>query len=76
MPQIYVTAATREPPHAVVMWRERVTLADFESNHFTAQLIERLRWAVGDSHAAEQTSRAAGNTGDINGTKATAPERS
>jgi hypothetical protein len=54
MPQILVTAATLDAPDKLVMWRERITLSDFESDHFTALLLERLRWAVADSHAAEQ----------------------
>lgn len=37
---------------------ERVTVPDFESEHFASQLIDRLRWAVGDAHQAEQTGRA------------------
>jgi hypothetical protein len=35
-----------------------VNVADFESDHFAAQLVERLGWAVGDAHEAEQGSRA------------------
>jgi hypothetical protein len=52
MPQIIVTADNltdgREPP---VMFRERVNVRDFESDHFAAQLVERLGWAVGDADA-------------------------
>ncbi|HWC87840.1 MAG TPA: hypothetical protein VG388_14985 [Solirubrobacteraceae bacterium] len=36
------------------MLRERVTLDDLESDHFAAQLVERLGWAVGDAHAMER----------------------
>ena len=43
MPQIIVTsdhgAALGE---GAVMFRERVTVADFESDHFAMQLVERL----------------------------------
>jgi hypothetical protein len=35
------------------MLKERVNLADFESDHFAAQLVERLGWAVSDAHDAE-----------------------
>jgi hypothetical protein len=35
------------------MLRERVNVADFESDHFAAQLVERLGWAVSDAHEAE-----------------------
>jgi hypothetical protein len=54
MPQIIVTADKlpdgREPP---VMFRERVNVRDFESDHFAAQLVERLGWAVGDADAVD-----------------------
>jgi hypothetical protein len=33
---------------------ERVTQADFESQHFAGQLLERLGWAVGDAHERER----------------------
>jgi hypothetical protein len=36
------------------MFTERVTVSDFESGHFQAQLVERLGWAVGDAAAVEQ----------------------
>lgn len=55
MPQIIVTAnwpaEDGEPP---IMFRERVSVSDFESQHFTAQLAERLGWAVGDADDFER----------------------
>jgi hypothetical protein len=55
MPQIIVTADrltdTGEPP---VMFRERVSVRDFESDHFATQFIERLGWAVGDADAVDR----------------------
>ncbi len=55
MPQIIVMAdrpgASNEAP---VMLRERVTSRDFESEHFAAQLVERLGWAVEDAHEVQQ----------------------
>jgi hypothetical protein len=36
------------------MLRERVSLADLESDHFAAQLVQRLEWAVGDAHEVER----------------------
>jgi hypothetical protein len=56
VPQIIVTAdkATEDGERAV-MFTERVTVHDFESDHFQAQLVERLGWAVGDAHAVEQS---------------------
>jgi len=57
MPQIIVTAdgpaVDGKPP---IMFRERVSVSDFESQHFTAQLAERLGWAVGDADELERRS--------------------
>jgi hypothetical protein len=54
MPQIIVTADhAAERGEGGVMLRERVSIADFESDHFAAQLVERLGWAVSDAHDAE-----------------------
>jgi hypothetical protein len=46
--------AARHQGEEAVMLRERVSLADLESDHFAAQLVERLGWAVGDAHEVEQ----------------------
>jgi hypothetical protein len=40
------------------MLRERVSVADLESDHFAAHLVERLGWAVGDAHELERESLA------------------
>jgi hypothetical protein len=55
MPQIIVTAS--EPSEGTdqsVMLRERVSAEDFESDHFQAQLVQRLEWAVADAAELEQ----------------------
>ena len=55
MPQIIVTADRGAAfGEGAVTLRERVTVADFESEHFASQLVERLGWAVGDAHDAER----------------------
>ena len=55
MPQIIVTAdKTDGPGENAVMLRERVNVTDFESDHFAAQLVERLGWAVNDATEVEQ----------------------
>ena len=55
MPQIIVTADRAvDGMDAPVMLRERVNLSDFESDHFRAQLAERLGWAVEDAHELQQ----------------------
>lgn len=54
MPQIIVTADNpRAHGERAVMFTERVSSSDFESDHFQAQLVERLGWAVGDADALE-----------------------
>lgn len=40
-----------------VMLSERIGVGDLDSEHFRAQLLERLGWAVGDAHAVEQADR-------------------
>ena len=37
------------------MHSERVNAEDFESDHFQAQLVERIGWAVTDAHEVETT---------------------
>lgn len=55
MPQIIV-AADRGAAfgEGAVTFRERVNVTDFESEHFAAQLVERLGWAVEDADVAER----------------------
>ncbi len=54
MPQIIVTADRNdERGEGAVLLRERVNVADFESDHFASQLVERLGWAVSDADEAE-----------------------
>jgi hypothetical protein len=55
MPQIIV-AADRGAAfgEGAVTFRERVNVADFESQHFATQLVERLGWAVEDADDAER----------------------
>jgi hypothetical protein len=56
MPQIIVTADRgSERPEGSVMLRERINVTDFESDHFAAQLVERLGWAVTDADEVEQS---------------------
>lgn len=64
MPQIIVIAdQPAGDGEAAVMFRERVTVSDFESGHFTTQFVERLGWAVGD--ADEYAQRAVGDGGEL-----------
>jgi hypothetical protein len=61
VPQIIVLAdSARQQGEEAVMLRERVTMADLESDHFAAHLVERLGWAVGDAHEIEREPGASG----------------
>jgi hypothetical protein len=68
MPQIIVTtdrgAAFGE---GAVTLRERVTVADFESDHFATQLVERLGWAVGDADEVERVGEPAYDPAEVEG---------
>jgi hypothetical protein len=52
MPEIIVTAAA-QPDEQPVLLRERITARDLESDHFAAQLVERVGWAVLDADEIE-----------------------
>jgi hypothetical protein len=52
MPEIIVTAGARQDEQPVLL-RERITPRDLESDHFAAQLVERLGWAVLDADEIE-----------------------
>jgi hypothetical protein len=57
VPQIIVTADSAAAfGEGAVTLRERVSVADFESEHFATQLVERLGWAVADADEAERIS--------------------
>ncbi len=54
MPQIIVTAGDRaDLTDGTLTLRERINASDFESDRFAANLLERLRWAVGDANEVE-----------------------
>ena len=50
-------------PGGVVTLDERVTSADLRSGHQSAQLIERVGWAVHDADDAERADGEAGGSG-------------
>ena len=53
MPQIIVVADQGESERAIV-FRERVTSLDFETQHSANQLLQRFQWAVADAHEVER----------------------
>lgn len=63
MPEIIITAAGVPAPERGerdVLLRERVNCADFESERFAANLLERLEWAVADATELERRGRITG----------------
>jgi hypothetical protein len=55
MPQILIATDDRQESGTTVVYRERLDLDDLESDHFSAQLIERVGWAVLDADEIEHT---------------------
>lgn len=53
MPQILVVTDQNDEPDRTVVYRERVSLSDLESEHFSGQLVERVGWAMLDADELE-----------------------
>ena len=53
MPRIIVRAEPSDDQEGAVLLQERVSPQDFESDHFSHQLIQRVGWAVADAGAME-----------------------
>jgi hypothetical protein len=53
MPQILVVTDAREDTTDAIVYRERISLSDLESDHFSGQLVERVGWAVLDADELE-----------------------
>ena len=63
MPEIIVTAlgaTTSEVGEINVTLRERLNAADFDSERFAANLVERIEWAVSDAVDMERRGRITG----------------
>ncbi len=54
MTQILVVADAPQDSGKAVVYRERISPTDLESDHFSGQLIERVGWAVLDADQLEQ----------------------
>jgi len=60
MPRIIVMSEPNVEPEGAITLDERVSSADLRSGHHSAQLIERVGWAV---HDADDVERADGEAG-------------
>jgi hypothetical protein len=54
MPRIIVTAEPTRDPDAAMLLDERIAASDLESDHFAAQLIERIGCALFDADDTER----------------------
>jgi hypothetical protein len=57
MPQILVVADPPQEGGSTVVYRERISTSDLESDHFSGQLVERVGWAVVDADRLEAPPR-------------------
>ena len=64
MPQIIVVTEPRDADSTVV-YRERVSLSDLESDHFSGQLVERVGWAMQDADELERKDGPEGSGGFV-----------
>jgi hypothetical protein len=56
MPQILVTTdTTSDDAREAVLLKERISLPDLESDHFSERLLERLGWALVDADDVEHS---------------------
>ncbi|HSJ17898.1 MAG TPA: hypothetical protein VK920_07380 [Solirubrobacterales bacterium] len=53
MPRIIVMSRSSARADAITL-DERISTTDLGSGHYSAQLIERVGWAVHDAHDAER----------------------
>lgn len=53
MPQVLVVADLQEDVDRAVVYRERVSLSDLDSDHFSGQFVERVGWAMLDAEQLE-----------------------
>jgi hypothetical protein len=53
MPQILVVTDRHDDADSEVVYRERISPGDLESEHFSGQLVERVNWAMLDAEEIE-----------------------
>ena len=53
MPRMLVMTESADQVPAQVMLSEHLATADLASDHFAAQLVERIAWALADAEQAE-----------------------
>ena len=53
MPRMIVTTETPDRSDREVLMDEQVATTDLASDHFAAQLVERIGWALSDAETVE-----------------------
>jgi hypothetical protein len=53
MPRMIVTTETLDRSDGEVLMDEQVATGDLASDHFAAQLVERIGWALADAESVE-----------------------
>jgi hypothetical protein len=56
MPRIIIEASPTQESAGERTFSERIVTQNLQSGHYTAQLLERMIWAVADAEAAEAMS--------------------
>lgn len=54
MPQILVVT-DHDDTESTIVYQERVSLSDLQSDHFSGQLVERVGWAMLDAEELEHS---------------------
>jgi hypothetical protein len=62
MPRVIVTAESSDGRHEAIVHDERVLAANLDSDHSSAQLIERVGWALLDAEDIESVRNGARRT--------------
>ena len=62
MPRVIVTAETSDGRHEAIVHDERVLAANLDTDHSSAQLIERVGWALLDAEDIERARNGAQRT--------------
>jgi hypothetical protein len=65
MPQILVVADNHDGRRGKIVLRERVVPNDLASEHFSAQLVERVGWALVDADEVENPAASADRTNGL-----------
>ena len=57
MPRMLVTTEPLDRSDREVVLDEHIATSDLDSDHFAAQLVERIGWALADAETVEQRPR-------------------